>query len=107
MKIDVALLCPECDEIFNADAIRCPCCLNDGGLRLDRIIEAKHKKAGADMKASVLFNEEDEIATLIIGAMQKSYKIKERFFKVDYSAGTLLESKEDKWKTCEEINNET
>lgn len=40
MKLETALLCVQCDEVFEGNGI-CPKCLNRETLRIDKLIEGK------------------------------------------------------------------
>ena len=113
MKVNEALICPECDEVFRYGSI-CPSCLNEGLLRLDKIINEKAKVADGislgTLSSSIGFNSMGE-SIIIIGDIKRTFKVTRRYLRVNYSNSTLEESGPigdeveypQGWFTCEEI----
>jgi len=112
MKLSEAGLCLECEEIFQPGAYGCPACGNTQYLMVENMIAGEAKKIPTLQKktayASMLVGNEINV---VIKGISKIFKLKRRYFRVNYSLGIAEECGpigsepcfDKNWYPCEEV----
>ena len=134
MKLNNAVLCPECDEVYDVDFwhdpaenTNCPFCGNSQYLRLDTIIKGKDKElkipavSTPELFLSLIDNDLTTISgkqvntvSFRINEVDKTFKINRRYFRYNFGLLIVEESGpigdepciDKEWYPCEEVKDE-
>ena len=115
MKLKIAVLCPECDEVYCTDfwtepgtEIKCPFCGNSQYLRLDTVLgdggrEETPPEEQVEVDPTQLFltlqvtdlttisGKKVDLVNLRINGVDKTFKISRRYFRYNFSLQELEE----------------